>query len=198
MALTACGVEVFDLTSYLPDSFIPQYEEIRDTLLSWLKKFGFIHREDGAVGMVILCCNVDNLAEAWFSSLSVDSTRARQAYTDALSTLERLKTEKDKAEGDVKEIFDIHGFGAEGEWKKLDGQCMRTDSGECVSMSHFLPHIIAWVYIEASFFHDSYTYELCFFGEAKQIPKLGGSTFSLGSASTCYIHDFSASNHCCA
>jgi hypothetical protein len=50
MVLTACGVEVFDLMSYLPDSFIPRYEEIRDTLLSWLKKFGILH-EDGAAGM---------------------------------------------------------------------------------------------------------------------------------------------------
>ena len=30
------------------------------------------------------------------------------------------------------------------------------------------------------YLYRSYTYELCFFGEARQIPKQGGSTFSLG------------------
>ena len=46
-----CGAEVFDLTSYLPDSFIPQYEEFRDTLFSWLQRFGIVHGEDdGAAG----------------------------------------------------------------------------------------------------------------------------------------------------
>jgi protein kinase C substrate 80K-H len=46
MALIACGAEVFDLMSYLPDSFIPQYEEVRDTLLSWLKKLGIVRGDD--------------------------------------------------------------------------------------------------------------------------------------------------------
>ena len=35
----------------------------------------------------------------------------------------------------------------------------------------------------------SYTYELCFFKEAKQIPSRGGSTFSLG-----YVSSFSISS----
>ncbi|KAF8239565.1 hypothetical protein L208DRAFT_1386039 [Tricholoma matsutake] len=132
------GSILFDLMSYLPDSIIPQYEDIRDTLLVWLKMFGIVHgQDDSAAG-------------------ELDSTRARQAFTDAQSALERLKTEKTEKEGEIGEIFDVHGFGREGEWKKLDGQCVQTDSGD-------------------------YTYELCFFGEARQIPKHGGSTFSLGN-----------------
>jgi protein kinase C substrate 80K-H len=64
--------------------------------------------------------------------LSADSTRAHQAFTNAQSALERLKADKMEAEGDIQEIFNIHGFGREGEWKKLDGQCLQTDSGEYV------------------------------------------------------------------
>lgn len=35
----------------------------------------------------------------------------------------------------------------------------------------------------------SYTYEVCLFGEAKQIPNKGGSTFSLGSVSLIHYSD---------
>ncbi|RDB19568.1 Glucosidase 2 subunit beta [Hypsizygus marmoreus] len=129
------GSLLFDVTSYLPDSFIPQFEEFKDTLVSWLRTLGVIRGEG--------------------DSVSADSTRARQAFTDAERALQRLKDENKKAGEDLAEIFNIHGFGAEGEWKKLDGTCLRTDSGD-------------------------YTYELCFFEEAKQIPKHGGTTFSLG------------------
>lgn len=44
------------------------------------------------------------------------------------------------AENDAKEIFNVHGFGAKGEWKKLDGTCLEKDTGEYVSatLSQFL------------------------------------------------------------
>lgn len=67
-----------------------------------------------------------------------DSTRARQAFNDAQSALERLKTDKTEAEGDIKDIFEVEGFGREGEWKKLDGQCVQTDSGEYVPFNQFV------------------------------------------------------------
>lgn len=40
---------VFDLTSYMPDSVIPVYEDLKDTLVSWLQKFGIVSA-DGSAG----------------------------------------------------------------------------------------------------------------------------------------------------
>ncbi|KAG6897675.1 hypothetical protein C0992_012424 [Termitomyces sp. T32_za158] len=125
---------VFDLTAYLPDSLVPQYEEIKETVISWLVKLGIVHEDDAT---------------------STDSSRARQNFLNAEKALKSAKDEKKKAEDDLLELFNIHGFGRDGEWKKLDNHCMRIDQGD-------------------------YTYELCLFQEAKQIPKNGGSTFSLG------------------
>ena len=64
--------------------------------------------------------------------LSADSSRALQQLTDAERELESLISDKEKVEGEALEIFNVHGFGAEGEWKKLDGTCLEKDAGECV------------------------------------------------------------------
>ncbi|KIK65747.1 hypothetical protein GYMLUDRAFT_158799 [Collybiopsis luxurians FD-317 M1] len=128
------SVSVFDIASYLPDSIVPQYEEFKETLVSWLVTLGIIRGETAS---------------------STDTSRSRQALTDAENHLNKLKKEKENAENDLKEIFNIHGYGYEGEWKKLDNTCLKKEIGD-------------------------YTYELCLFGEAKQIPNKGGSTFSLG------------------
>ncbi|KAJ3790593.1 glucosidase II beta subunit-like-domain-containing protein [Lentinula aff. detonsa] len=132
------GSVLFDIASYLPDSIAPQYEEFKDTLISWLVNLGVIKGETPS---------------------STDTSRSRQALTDAENRLNSIKKEKEDAENDLKEIFNIHGYGLEGQWKKLDGTCLRTEVGD-------------------------YTYEVCLFGEAKQIPNKGGSTFSLGKFSS--------------
>lgn len=64
--------------------------------------------------------------------LSADSSKARQLLTDAERALESLISDKEKADNDVLEIFNVHGFGVEGEWKKLDGTCLEKNDGECV------------------------------------------------------------------
>ena len=64
--------------------------------------------------------------------LSADSSKAHQALTDAERELERLVSDKEKADSDALEIFNVDGFGVEGEWKKLDGTCLEKDTGECV------------------------------------------------------------------
>ena len=64
--------------------------------------------------------------------LSADSSKSLQGLTDAESELESLISDKEKVESEALEIFNIHGFGAEGEWKKLDGTCLTKDDGECV------------------------------------------------------------------
>jgi protein kinase C substrate 80K-H len=63
---------------------------------------------------------------------SADSSKAHQLLTDAERELESLISDKEKTDSDALEIFNVHGFGAEGEWKKLDGTCLEKDAGECV------------------------------------------------------------------
>ena len=71
--------------------------------------------------------------------LSVDSSKAHQLLTDAERELESLISGKEKTDSDVLEIFNVNGFGAEGEWKKLDGTCLEKDTGECVSFFDLSP-----------------------------------------------------------
>ncbi|KAJ7367858.1 glucosidase II beta subunit-like-domain-containing protein [Mycena albidolilacea] len=129
---------LFNVRSYLPDSLIPQYEGLRETLLSWLEVVGIAGSD---------------------AEKSTDSSKARQAFNDAEAALNRVKKDKKTAEEDLDEIFNVQGFGAEGEWKKLDGSCLALDTGE-------------------------YTYEVCMFEEAKQKPNKGGTTFNLGKFSS--------------
>ena len=63
---------------------------------------------------------------------SADSSKAHQALTDAERELESLISDKEKTDSDTLEIFNVDGFGVEGEWKKLDGTCLEKDTGECV------------------------------------------------------------------
>jgi protein kinase C substrate 80K-H len=101
---------VFDLVSYLPDSFIPKYEDFKDSLVGLLQAIGIVKADE--------------------ESASIESSRAQQAFNDAENALKRLQDEQEKSKNDLKEIFNIHGFGAEGEWKKLDGQCLEKEQGE--------------------------------------------------------------------
>ncbi|KAI0057754.1 hypothetical protein BV25DRAFT_1352121 [Artomyces pyxidatus] len=134
-AESAAETLLYDVPAYLPDAFIPQYEAFRDSLVSWLAKLGIIR--DPA------------------SRDAGDASKAREAYNAADHSLDLAKKELEKANEELSNLFDPTGYGADGEWKKLDGLCLTKDTGD-------------------------YTYEVCLFGEAKQKPNHGGSTFSLG------------------
>ncbi len=54
---------------------------------------------------------------------------------DAENELDSLRKNMETTENDAKEIFNVHGFGAKGEWKKLDGTCLEKDTGECVLLA---------------------------------------------------------------
>ncbi|KZT27082.1 hypothetical protein NEOLEDRAFT_1161953 [Neolentinus lepideus HHB14362 ss-1] len=125
---------LLDLSSYLPDTLVPQYEAFRDTLVSWLQTLGIIHGAPQSAG---------------------EDSKMRQTLNDAEHSLRLAKDEKKRAEDDLNDLFDPKGYGAEGEWKKLDKTCLEKDTGD-------------------------YTYEVCLFDEAKQKPNKGGQTFSLG------------------
>ncbi|KAF7331712.1 hypothetical protein MKEN_00051000 [Mycena kentingensis (nom. inval.)] len=125
---------LFNLRGYLPDAAIPHYEDFRGLILSWLEVIGIAGTDTEAAS---------------------DTSKARQAFNDADNALNKVKKEKKQAEDDLSEIFDAEGFGAEGEWKKLDNTCLELNTGE-------------------------YTYEVCMFNEVKQKPNNGGQTYSLG------------------
>ncbi|KAF8626905.1 hypothetical protein AX15_004634 [Amanita polypyramis BW_CC] len=91
-------------------SFFGQYEEIKDTFVSWLRKLGIVGESS--------------------SSTSTDSSRAHQALTRAENGLTTLKNDKQSAEDQLSKLFDLQHFGAKGEWKNLDGTCMETVTGD--------------------------------------------------------------------
>jgi protein kinase C substrate 80K-H len=86
---------------------------------------------------------------------SGQASKAREAFNKADQELSRLRTDKQQNERNTAKIFDVKGFGIEGEWKKLDNTCIEFDDGD-------------------------YIYETCLFNEAKQKPKKSGTTQSLG------------------
>jgi hypothetical protein len=63
------------------------------------------------------------------------STLARKAYDDAEHSLKLTREEKQRAVEDYADLFDVDGYGAQGEWKKLQGLCLEKDTGEYVSFS---------------------------------------------------------------
>ena len=64
-----------------------------------------------------------------------DATRTRQVLSDAEHSLKLTQDELQTTREDLSDLFDPKGFGAKGEWKKLDGLCLEVDTGECVSFA---------------------------------------------------------------
>lgn len=62
-----------------------------------------------------------------------ESSQARKAYDDAEHSLKLTREEKQKAEEEYAELFDVEGYGAQGEWKKLDKLCLEKNTGEWVA-----------------------------------------------------------------
>jgi protein kinase C substrate 80K-H len=52
------------------------------------------------------------------------------SYNDAESDLSRMRRDRENAQKALSELFDPAHFGSQGEWKKLDQQCLQKDSGE--------------------------------------------------------------------
>lgn len=63
----------------------------------------------------------------------VEANQARQALSDAEHSLKLTREEEQTARDDLSDLFDLDGFGPEGEWKKLDGVCLEKDTGESVN-----------------------------------------------------------------
>ena len=56
-------------------------------------------------------------------------------FSDAEHSLQLVKKELETAKFDLDALFDVTGFGPQGEWKKLDGLCLEKDTGEFVESS---------------------------------------------------------------
>ena len=69
---------------------------------------------------------------------AAESSRAHQVLTDAENELRSLENDKQSAEDQLSKLFDPQYFGARGEWKKLDGTCLSTDSGEYVILNKYI------------------------------------------------------------
>jgi protein kinase C substrate 80K-H len=64
-----------------------------------------------------------------------EAVKARQAFESAEHSLKLAREEKSNTEENIRNIFRVDRFGAEGEWKKLEETCLELDTGECVFSS---------------------------------------------------------------
>ncbi|KAI0786480.1 glucosidase II beta subunit-like-domain-containing protein [Abortiporus biennis] len=101
---------LFDISAYLPESVLPQYEQFRDSFVSWLETFGIAKGNSPTGGS--------------------ENSRTKQAYHDAEHSLSLAIQEREKAEQSLSRLFEPTWFGTQGEWKKLEGTCLEKDTGE--------------------------------------------------------------------
>jgi protein kinase C substrate 80K-H len=115
-----------DIRAYLPDFLIPQYEGLRDTLVSWLQTLGVVRdSHNAASGHPIFGRRLCVLKLAM-----IDATRARERLNDAERNFDSVQKKLDTARTDLRDLFDPAWYGAEGEWKKLHNTCLTKDVGE--------------------------------------------------------------------
>ncbi|KAI0363840.1 endoplasmic reticulum protein [Pilatotrama ljubarskyi] len=102
---------LYNLSAYLPDAIVPQYESLRDQLVSWLEAIGLVKPAADA---------------------SADASRVQKALSDAEHSLGLTRKEKDDKERELSRLFDPEWYGPDGEWKKLDGTCLSKEVGDYI------------------------------------------------------------------
>lgn len=107
---------------------MPRYTWLRDTTVGWLRALGILRGTVITVNGNALppSCDVIDQNLNRFS----ESGQARASYNDAESKYNSAKERKRNDEDELAQLFDPDGFGAEGEWKKLQGLCLSKDTGE--------------------------------------------------------------------
>ena len=118
---------MFNLSAYLPDAVVPQYEALRDQLVSLLQILGLAQsKTDAAAGSYPrdwrVLCDTDTGPE--------DTSKAHKALNDAEHSLNLARREKEDKEKELSRLFDPEWYGPEGEWKKLSGTCIEKEAGE--------------------------------------------------------------------
>ena len=130
----AGGVSVFDISAYIPDSILPQFEAFREGLVSLLQTLGIVKGEtktDSGAGKTSFITRLRWVFDTLF--VDVDTSKARQALTDAERELSKAQSDVSTGRNDLSRLFDPAWYGKEGEFKKLDGTCLEKDTGESVS-----------------------------------------------------------------
>ncbi|KAM5532645.1 hypothetical protein V8D89_013689 [Ganoderma adspersum] len=102
---------LFNLSAYLPDALVPQYESLRDQIVSWLALFGFTQSK---------------------SDSAADTSKASKALNDAEHSLNLARKEKADKDQELARLFDPVWYGQEGEWKKLAGTCIEKEVGDYI------------------------------------------------------------------
>jgi len=100
-----------DFKAYLPAFLIPQYEVLRDTLVSWFQVLGIFKGS---------------------STAASEATRAREKLNNAENGLNLAQKHLENGREELANLFDPTGYGAEGEWKKLHNTCLTKDTGDYV------------------------------------------------------------------
>lgn len=100
---------MYNLSAYVPEPLLPQFEAFQNALVSWLELLGIVNPS---------------------KSDAADDSRAKKAYNDADHSLKLTRDELTKAKEDLSRLFDSSWYGKDGEWKKLDGTCLEKDTGE--------------------------------------------------------------------
>lgn len=120
-------VVVFNLSAYLPDALVPQYESLRDQVASWLALFGFAQsKSDSAAGETFR----SQFLGVYLTGCSLDTSKAQKTLNDAEHSLNLARKENADKDQELARLFDPAWYGREGEWKKLAGTCIEKDFGE--------------------------------------------------------------------
>ena len=120
-------VVVFNLSAYLPDALVPQYESLRDQVVSWLALFGFTSgKSDSAAGKALVAQSLLVYLTDYFP----DTSKSQKALNDAEHSLNLARKEKADKDQEFARLFDPAWYGREGEWKKLAGTCIEKEAGE--------------------------------------------------------------------
>lgn len=124
------------LPSYLPDALVPVYRGLMNAIVKLLVRFDIVAPT--------------SLRSSW-QGQSVESARA--AHETSARRLEEARADVKLHEQEA--VIDIKKHGRDGEFKPLQGKCIKKDMG-------------------------SYTYEMCFGQSAYQISNNDGARFNLG------------------
>lgn len=122
---------VRDVTEYIPDALVPQYESLRNLALGWLGSApDSSSPTSSSAGKLQLSVIMPFRAYSLIQSL--DTTKLREALSQAEKDLANSKKEHDNAKQDLDELFDPKFFGSQGEWRQPTNKCFSKDTGECV------------------------------------------------------------------
>ncbi|KAI0676730.1 endoplasmic reticulum protein [Trametes maxima] len=102
---------LYNLSAYIPDSLVPQWEALRDQIVTVLAAFGLAKTSP---------------------DISADVSRLQKSLSDAEHSLGLTRKERDEKEKELNRLFDPEWYGSEGEWKKLDGTCLEKEVGDYI------------------------------------------------------------------